>query len=164
VFDNINLAPTRRRGAELEGAWRAAQRLDLRASLALLQAQFRSGSYGGVDVSGKDVPLVPEVIAAAGFAWSFSAESRFNLNARYVGRQRYDNDQANRFAKRIPAYGLIDAKLERRATKRVTLALEARNLLDRRYYSYGIWDGASSFSAYPQAGRALYASLAWRPD
>ncbi len=164
VFDNINLAPTRRRGAELESAWRAAPRLDLRASAALLQAQFRSGTYGGVDVSGKDVPLVPQMIAAAGFAWSISAESRFNLNARYVGRQRYDNDQANRFARLIPGYGLIDAKLEQRVAKRVTLALEARNLLDRRYYSYGIWDGASSFSAYPQPGRALYASLAWRPD
>jgi len=164
VFDNINLAPTRRRGVELESAWRATRELDLRASLALQQAQFRSGTYGGVDVSGKDVPLVPEAIAAAGFSWSFSAESRFNLNTRYVGRQRYDNDQANRFAKRIPAYGLIDAKLERKVGKRATLALEGRNLLDKRYYSYGIWNGATSFSAYPQPQRTLYASLAWRLD
>ena len=52
----------------------------------------------------------------------------------------------------------------RRVARRVTLALEGRNLLDKRYYSYGIWDGAASFSAYPQPQRALYASLAWRLD
>src|SRR5947207_581153 len=84
-------------------------------------------------------------------------------NARYVGRQRYDNDQDNVFARRMPAYGLLDAKLEHRID-RVNVALEARNLFDKKYYSYGLWDGANSFVAYPQPGRAVYLSLAYRLD
>ena len=150
---NVNLAPTRRRGVEMEAAWRAMRTLELRAALGLLQAEFRDGN---------EVPLVPEAIATAGASWSFAERSRLNVNARYVGRQRYDNDQANRF-KRQPAYGLVDVKLEHRL-QRASFALELRNLLDKEYYSYGIWDGATSFSAYPQPERAVYLSVAYRLD
>ena len=162
VFDNINLPPTRRRGLELEGAWQAAASLNLRASFAWTDAEFRSGTIGGTDVSGKKVPLVPRVIATAGAAWSITSQQRFNLHARYVGRQYYDNDQVNAFA-RMPAYALFDAKFEQRAG-RASFALELRNIFDKEYYSYGIWTSAPTFSAYPQPGRALYASLAYRLD
>ena len=74
----------------------------------------------------------------------------------------YDNDAANLF-RRQPAYGLVDLKLEHRV-QRLTAALEVRNLFDEKYYSYGIWNGASSFSAYPQPERAVYLSLAYRLD
>ena len=163
VFDNINLPPTRRRGFELEGAWRAAPAIDLRASLALSDARFRSGVIGGTDVSGKHVPLVPQAIATTGVAWSMTGQRRLNVNARYVGRQYYDNDQANTF-RRMPAYTLVDAKLEQKLG-RATLAFEVRNLFDKEYYSYGIRNGAgTSFNAYPQPERALYLSLAYRLD
>jgi iron complex outermembrane receptor protein len=152
VFANVNLPPTRRRGIELEGAWRASPGLEWRAGLALLEAQFRA--------SGKDVPLVPETIATLGLSWSLAERTLLNVNSRYVGQQHYDNDPDNLFRKQ-PAYGLVDVKLERRM-QRVSLALEVRNLFDEKYYSYGIWNGASSFSAYPQPERAAYLTLAYR--
>jgi iron complex outermembrane receptor protein len=160
VFANINLQPTRRRGFELEAAWHAAAALDLRASLAWMQAQFKSGVYGGVDVSGKDVPLVPETIATAGAAWAFAPRSRFIASARYVGPQRYDNDQANVFRQQ-PDYTLVDLKVEH-SVRQFTLAFEVKNLFDVGYYSYGLWDGANSFSAYPAPGRAAYLTVAYR--
>jgi iron complex outermembrane receptor protein len=163
VFDNINLSPTQRRGLEIEAAGRMTQALELRAALALQEATFRSGTYGGTDVSGKDIPLVPEMIATAGASWSFSSMRRLNVNGRYVGHQRYDNDQANTFAKKMPAYALVDAKLAQRVG-RFEFAFEVRNLFDKNYYSYGIWNGATSFSAYPQSERTAYLSLAYRLD
>jgi iron complex outermembrane receptor protein len=156
VFANVNLPPTQRRGAEFEGSWRATPALEWRGSLALLEAKFRA--------TGRDVPLVPDAIATAGMSWSFAARSRLNLNARYVGRQRYDNDQDNVFARRMPAYGLLDAKLEHRVG-RVDLAFEVRNLFDKGYYSYGAVNFlGTGFSAYPAPGRAAYVSLAYRLD
>jgi len=152
AFANVNLAPTRRRGVELEALWRASRAVEWRAALALLEATFRT--------TGRDVPLVPEAIATAGVSWSFSPRSRLNVNARYVGPQRYDNDQDNAFRKQ-PSYTLVDVKLQHRIG-RAELALEVRNLFDERYYSYGFWDGGSSFFAYPQPERAAYVSLAWR--
>jgi iron complex outermembrane receptor protein len=158
---NINLQPTRRRGYEVEAAWRATPTLDLRASVAQMEAKFKSGTYGGVDVSGKDVPLVPNTIATVGLAWSFAARNRFIANARYVGPQRYDNDQANTFRKQ-PDYTLVDLKLEHTAGP-FTLALEVKNLFDEGYYSYGIKNFAgTSFDAYPAPGRAGYVTVAYR--
>jgi iron complex outermembrane receptor protein len=164
TFSNINLAPTERRGFELESAWRATPSIDLRAALALQQARFRSGVYGGVEVSGKTVPLVPEVLATAGVSWTYAARSRVNLSVRHVGRQRFDNDQANAFPRKMPAYTLADAKLEHALAQRWELALEVRNLFDKRYFSYAAETGPNSFSALPAPGRAAYASVAWRLD
>lgn len=164
---NINLSPTRRRGAELEAAWRATEALDVRAGVALLQAKFRSGTYGGVDVSGNDVPLVPNVLLAGGVSWTYAPRSRASLNARYVGPQRFDNDQANVFGRKQPAYGILDAKIEQALARAWRLALEVRNLFDRRYFSYGRIDDPrtpSTFSALPAPGRAAYVSLEWRMD
>ena len=164
TFSNINLSPTERRGLELEALWQTTPSLDLRAGLAFQQARFRSGVYGGVDVSGKTVPVVPEVLATPGASWSFAPRSRANLNVRHVGRQRFDNDQANTFPRQQPEYTLADAKLEHRLAPRWELALEVRNLFDKRYFSYGTATGATSFSALPAPGRAAYASVAWRLD
>jgi iron complex outermembrane receptor protein len=149
---NVNLEPTRRRGVETEAAWRVTRTLELRAAASLLQAEFRDG---------KEVPLVPEFIATAGATWSFAERSRVNVNARYVGKQRYDNDQANTFRLQ-PAYSLVDLKVEH-AVGRASFAVEVRNLFDEEYYSYGIVS-PPSFSAYPQAERAVYLSVGYRLD
>ena len=160
---NVNLSPTRRRGVELEAGWRASGSLDLRAGLALLEATFRSGVFGGVEVTGKRVPLVPERLVTAGASWTFAPRSTANVNARYVGKQRFDGDQANTFAREQPDYMVVDLKLEHRLLPRWDVAFEVRNLLDKRYFSYGAVTG-TTFSALPAPGRAAYASVAWRLD
>ncbi len=162
---NINLSPTRRRGLELEGNWHATPALDLRAGIAWQQARFRSGVYGGVDVSGKDIPLVPESIASVSASWHFADKTRFNANLRYVGAQRYDNDQANTFGRKQPDYSVVDLKLEHKL-ERVDLALEVKNLLNTRYYSTGRVDlfGTAVFTAFPAPERAIYATAGIRFD
>ncbi|HUQ25999.1 MAG TPA: TonB-dependent receptor [Burkholderiales bacterium] len=163
TFSNVNLQPTRRRGVELETRWRATQTLDLRAAAAWIDARFREGVYGGVDVSGNKVPLVPERIATAGLSWLFLARSRFNFNLRYVGRQRFDNDQTNTQPRQQPSYTVADLKLEQRLA-RWELAFEVRNLFNRKYFSYGTATGPDSFSALPASGIAAYATVGYRLD
>ena len=164
TFSNINLSPTEREGLEVEAYWHATSTLDLRGGLAFQRAHFRSGVYGGVDVSGKTVPLVPEVLATAGASWSFMPGGRFNLNLRHVGQQRFDNDQANTFARQMPEYTLADAKVEYRFAPRWEAALEVRNLFDKQYFSYGATTGPTTYSALPAPTRAAYLSVAWRLD
>jgi iron complex outermembrane receptor protein len=163
TFSNINLSPTLRRGIEAEADWRATSEVDMHAGLAWQQARFRSGVYAGIDVSGKDVPLVPEFIASLSASWRFAPASRVSANLRYVGEQRYDNDQANTFGRKQPDYVIVDAKLEHRVD-RVDLALEIKNLLNRKYYSYGVWNFATSFSAFPAPERAVYVTAGVRFD
>ena len=163
TLSNINLQPTRRRGLELESSWRATQTLDLRAAMAWIDARFREGVYNGVDVGGNKVPLVPERLATAGVSWLFLPKSRASFNARYVGRQRFDNDQDNTHQGQQPSYTVADFKLEQRLA-RWEVALEVRNLFNRKYFSYGTATSATSFSALPSAGIAGYVSVGYRLD
>ncbi|MEW6688965.1 MAG: TonB-dependent receptor [Pseudomonadota bacterium] len=154
---NTNLSPTRRRGLETEASWQATAALRLAAALHLREARFRSGVYGGVDVTGNDVPMVPRRTASLKLAWQFAAKSAFVADLRYVGTQRYDNDQANTFPTLMPAYAVADI----RVTHEVAgwrLAFSVNNLFDKRYYSYAVRNAAgTSFSAYPERPRWLSA-------
>lgn len=154
---NINLSPTRRRGLELDTHGSISSTLDAFASAALTRAEFRSGMYGGVDVSGNAVPLVPAQVLAAGGSWRSAGGTALSVFARYVGTQRFDNDQANTFMT-MPTYTTVNAKLTHQAGGWL-LAATLLNLTDRKYFSYGIRNAAgSSFNAYPAAGRALFVS------
>ena len=157
---NTNLSPTRRAGFELFGQARVSPRLDLSGSLVLQSAKFRTGTYGGVDVSGKDVPLVPRVLAELQAAWRLAPRTQLVASARYVGRQRYDNDQANAYPGLMPDYALADLKLSHSVGGwRLSAALD--NIFDKRYYSYGIvgsFGCATAVCAYPQAGRTWFLS------
>ncbi len=157
---NTNLSPTRRAGFELFGEASISSALELSASVVLQSAKFRTGVYGGVDVSGKDVPLVPRALVNLRATWRPAPRTRLVAAARYVGRQRYDNDQANAFPALMPDYALADLELSRRVGDwRLSVSLD--NLFDKRYYSYGIvgsFGCASAICAYPQAGRSLFLS------
>jgi len=157
---NTNLSPTRRTGFELFGEARVAASVELSGSLVLQSAKFERGVYGGIDVGGKDVPLVPRVLAQLQVAWRPAPRTQLLAALRYVGRQRYDNDQANAFPGQMPDYALADLKLSHRvAGWRLSAALD--NIFDKRYYSYGIVDSfgcATPVCAYPQAGRTWFLS------
>ena len=157
---NTNLAPTRRSGFELFGRAQVSPRLELSGNLELQSAKFKSGVYGGIDVAGKDVPLVPRTLAVLRAAWRMAPHTRLIASARYVGRQRYDNDQTNSFPELMPDYTLADLKLTREVGE-WRFAATVDNVFDKRYYSYGIVNSfgcATPICAYPQAGRTWFLS------
>ncbi len=159
---NINLSPTERRGIELNSAWQPQRDLKLTANYSYTEAKFREGSYGGVDVTGKDIPLVPRHGANLGLTWNLTGQTRIGTDAQYVGQQRFDNDQANTFARKIPSYVLVNAGIFHDINA-WRLSLGVKNLLDKKYFSYGILNSTStSFSAYPAAERTFFTSVEYR--
>lgn len=161
TFTNMNLSPTRRRGLELEGKMMVADRVDLAGHYAYTTARFREGTYGGVDVAGNDVPLVPKHRLGAALGWQAAPATRWTFAINHVGSQRYDNDQANRFHD-MPTYTIADIKISH-DIGRVHLAAGINNLFDKAFYSYGVVNGAfTSFNAYPEDRRNAYASIGYR--
>ena len=158
AFSNVNLPPTQRAGLELEGSFQPMSQLDLSAGLTRVEARFRGGEVGGVPVSDREVPLVPRLSLKMAAVWRPSEGTRLSLAARHTGRQRFDNDQANEFDA-MPSYTLVDIKVSQRSGRWLA-ALKIGNLLDRRYFDYGILGGfPSSPSVYPQSGRTVMFSL-----
>jgi iron complex outermembrane recepter protein len=157
---NINLPPTRRQGVELFGSERLSPALELSGNVISQTARFRSGEFGGIDVTGHDVPLVPRRLANLRAAWQATASTRVTAATRYVGRQRYDNDQANLF-REMPSYSVTDLKVAHRIG-RATWGLALNNAFDKRFYSYAIVDdptAPTTFSGYPEAGRTVMGTL-----
>ena len=154
---NANLAPTQRTGFELEGSWHPMSSLTLGASYRHTRSSFRSGVYEGISVAGKEVPLVPRQLLTLNAAWRIGDGHSVAASGRYVGNQRYDNDQINSFAL-MPTYSLVDLKYSY-TTGNWNWGVSADNLFDKRYYSYGIRNGAgTSFNAYPELGRRVMVS------
>ena len=158
---NINLSPTERRGIELDGAWQPLRDIKLTANYSYTEAKFREGSYGGVDVTGNDIPLVPRHGANTGLTWNLTSKTRITTDAQFVGKQRFDNDQANAFARKIPSYVLLNAGIFHDINA-WRLSLGVKNLLDKKYFSYGILTSSTSFSAYPAAERTFLTSVEYR--
>lgn len=161
---NVNLSPTRRTGLELSASWNARRDLDVSGHLNLQTAKFRTGTYGGVDVSGRDVPLVPRSLAAIRASWRPVHATQVNGAVRFVGEQRYDNDQANQFPRLMPAYALADLNLSYEFGV-WRLAGGVRNLFDKKYFSYGIINNftcSTPSCVYPEAGRTVFASAEFR--
>ena len=161
VGSNINLSPTRRDGFELQVTSKKVGDFDLGATYARTRAKFRSGTYGGVNVAGNEVPLVPRERLALNVGWQATQKTRATLNWMYVGSQHYDNDQANRFRK-MPSYSVTDLRVSH-LVGHWTFAVGVNNLFDEKYYSYGIVNGTyTSFNAYPEDRRNAYVSAEYR--
>ena len=158
---NTNLSPTRRSGAELTGQWTVAPRLDMGGSFTYQVAKFRSGVYGGVDVSGRDVPLVPRQLASLRLAWRVADKTLFGATGTFAGHQRYDNDQDNTFPRAMPAYTVVDMKISQE-WEGWKFSGAVNNFFNKKYFSYGVVDifGAcgTPTCVYPQAGRTLFTS------
>ena len=147
---NVNLAPTRRQGLELEYTEPLADAFKLHVNGALRRASFRAGVYAG-----KDLPLTPRRTLALRGEWQLTARQQVDLLVNHVGAQRPDFDNACR----MPSYTTLDLRYAVR-WQHVELAAGVSNLADRSYYTQAFGCVAGTVeSIYPEAGRAVTASV-----
>jgi len=170
---NTNLPPSLRRGLELDGAWQVTAALRLYGAYAYTDARFRSGVLPGggfaiganLDIAGKHVPLVPEHKLDLGVAWDLGARTRLTGTLTALSSQYMDNDEPNSLGTKIPAYGVVDAKLAREFGWG-RLGLAVNNVFDERYYTYAVRSPftADRYAVYPLPGRTLSLAAEIRVD
>ncbi len=154
---NVNLPPTRRTGLEVDGGTLLGQHWEIGIRYAYTEAEFRSGTYSGIDITGNEIPLVPRHKAGATLAWRPAEAWLFSAIVTFVGEQRYDNDQANTFDRKMPSYTLLDLNAAWTHGP-VTLRASVLNAANVMYYSYAAVDlftPGNAFNAYPAADRTL---------
>jgi len=166
---NTNLPPSRRRGVELDGAWRLTPALQLTGGYAYTDARFRDGvlaAFGGdVSIAGKRVPLVPEHKLNLGLAWELVPRTLLSASLTAVSEQFMDNDEPNSLGVKIPAYAIVDLKLAQEfGWGRLSAAIN--NLLDEQYYTYAVRSQftADRYAVYPLPGRTLSLAAEFRLD
>ncbi len=155
-FTNVNLDPTFRRGIENSVTYAFSDTLRFRGALSYTKSTFREGRF-----QGSDVPIVSDWTGSAGFGWDIVPKFVvFDLDGRYVGERRMDNDQRN-FQPTIPARKIFDAKIGGEY-EQLRWSLAAQNLLnDKNDFDYAVASTATfnRYNAYPLPGRILMARM-----
>lgn len=152
---NVNLDPTRRYGFENGAEYKLFEQLRLKGGLSYTRAQFDAGTW-----KGNDVPLVSRWTAMGGVSWdAWGKLAVLDVDLRYVGERRFDNDQAN-FQPMIPSQTLVDLRLGGEAGW-ARYSLSVQNLFDKDYFDYGIASSATygTYNAYPMPGRTFMGRL-----
>jgi iron complex outermembrane receptor protein len=152
TFSNVNLPPTRRNGLEVEGKGQVTPGLSAFANYTYATAKFREGAFAN-----NDVPLVPRNAVKVGMTWEFMPRTRISGLVTYTGEQVFDGDEANTFGRKMPSYTLADIKLSHEY-RGWQFDASAKNLFNQKYFSYGIFTGFPTFSAYPAPERSVFVS------
>ncbi|MGH8679589.1 MAG: TonB-dependent receptor domain-containing protein, partial [Burkholderiales bacterium] len=164
-FENVNLDPTRRYGSEIDVLWTPWPSIEFGANYAYTIAKFRGGTQGGVNLDGKNVPLVPRNRARLWGAKAWANRTRLTAEVSHVGEQYFDNDQTNSFVEQMPAYATVGLKLAHRIG-RLKLAASIENLTDRKYFTYAVRSlnplTPTNFNAYPAPERSFFVSAEYR--
>lgn len=152
-FANINLAPTRRDGLELDAEQVVAPSTTLLAHAATRRAEFRGG-----DRDGRTIPLVPKHEATLRLRYTGVERQTFEAGLQWVSASRIGDDWDNTCGERIPSRTRIDARwaVQWDAWE---FALTGTNLADRNDYAYRTRCDATLASVYPEPGRQLRVSV-----
>jgi iron complex outermembrane recepter protein len=149
-----NIARTRRRGVEASFTIDVSDRVRAFAGYGWQRATFGTplrvasphhplAVAGEIAVApGDRLPGVPAHAAKAGVSVAFSDALEAGLNARAQSAQFLRGDEAN-LQPPLPGFVVVDARLRRQITSRLALVAHAQNLLDARFYTFGmLGDGA----------------------
>jgi len=157
VFKNVNLPPTERRGVEMDVRWRANASATIEGGYSYTDAQFISGSVGGISVAGKQVPLVPLHKASMSAVWRASERTSMTFRTTYSGRARLDNDQQNTSTFQKPS-SLVSDLVVIHEKDQWRLRASVLNLTNESYFTYGGLSGGSYY-AYPAMGRSVLLTM-----
>jgi len=157
TFTNINLEKTERYGVENTASLQLSEDLRLKGTLSYTRALFR----GGVN-KGNDVPLVSRWTGGVGASWNVMGEAFvFDADARFIGKRRMDNDQAN-FQPQIPSHWVVDLKVGGKAQglgvpANLSWSFGVENVFNEKYFNYAIASAATfgTYNAYPMPGRTV---------
>ncbi|OAI52067.1 hypothetical protein AYO46_06760 [Betaproteobacteria bacterium SCGC AG-212-J23] len=155
---NTNLPPSRRQGAELDGAWQATATFRLSATYAYTDAKFREGTFPGAvgpddSIAGKTVPLVPRHKATLAASWDILPKTRLSAGFTAMSKQVLDNDEVNTLEQRIPAFRVLDLKLAQTVGP-ARIAFVVNNVFNQKYYTYAVRSQftADRYAVYPLPG------------
>ncbi|MBN2367026.1 MAG: TonB-dependent receptor, partial [Calditrichaeota bacterium] len=128
--------------------WAFIPSLRLFGWITFLHSDIRKNGQYSAGIRSNDVPYIPDISAYGKISWNFYREHEIALYSRYAGN-RFDDIQNSI---ELPAYFLLNAKLDLKFGEYVIIFLTGENLLDKKY---DIWKGFSAPGLTGYAGIRL---------
>jgi len=126
---NVNLDKTQRNGATLSLVNQISSKLSIKTELGLVNAQFKSGTFDGNDISG-----VADKIAKIRTDYQFQDNLITHLELHYTGEKFAQGDNANVFGK-LDSISIINAGISYQQ-KNWNFKLKINNLTDEKYAEF----------------------------
>lgn len=139
-----NAVKSESRGAEIDLAWAATDRMNVFASVGLLKTEFKDfnlADYGNFD--GRPFPNAPEQSIALGFRWTGDNGLFAAASAKYTGSSRSMIEQGVADPVKLKSHTVVDAEIGY-AWDQARLTAYATNLFDEEYFTYESGPGASA--------------------
>ena len=156
-----NIGATQRVGTDLSGdaEWNA---FDLRASYGFVNATFESaytdlspdnpGANANGDIvvkPGDRMPNIPRSSAKLNLSYAETQSFRVAVGAQLESSQYLRGDEAN-LERPLPGYVVFNAEVDYQLTKNLAFYVDADNILDRRYATFGLYSDPTGNGAFPQ--------------
>ena len=147
---NVNIAPTKRNGIELEGGVDVSSRVALSASVQNMKALFNGGANAG-----KHIPLVSEQVANARVTYRMDDKQTLETAYRFVGSSYVGDDVSNTCGNKTPAIRMLDG-LYRWKNSAFDFSLGVTNMTNALSYAFAY---KCSSGIYPDLGRTFRAAM-----
>jgi iron complex outermembrane receptor protein len=139
VLKNIDQSTIK--GMELEFVAKATDALSLTGGLGWLDTNVDKAELRGVDLSGNELPLAPELTATLAVDWaipiSTALELALHADGSYAAKQYFDIFNTDRLAN--DSYALLNLRAAvRSANDHWEVAAWGKNLTDEFYFTYGL--------------------------
>jgi iron complex outermembrane receptor protein len=152
-----NLDAATVKGAELSGAWRPLDGLEITGGLVALDTEIEqgvdaSGAVNAATFDGKPLPFASELSATLGVRheWLLAGDVRAGVELFAKHQSAYFLDAEGRADRRQDAVTLVDAKARLMLNDRLELAIWGRNLADEDYALSGYgFVGYDTFRSQP---------------
>ena len=156
-----NVGDTERRGAELglHASWRD---WDASINYGFVDATFRSAfteqspfnpgadANGNIFVRrGNELPNIPRNGVKLSVGWLATPRLHLALQVVSTSGQYLRGDEANLQAQ-LSGYSVFNLDVDYRITDIVTLSIEAQNIFDSRYATFGLYGDPKGLGTYPQ--------------
>ena len=134
----INLGASEVKGGEVELTVRATEGLNLFSMLGIVDAKAVRGVANGVDVSGRNLQIAPDITASAGFELEGTLRKKLRYAVRvdgiYTGKQYFD--LSNDPIRTQGGYTLINGRIRFSGLDdRVGFSIWGKNLTDKLIYT-----------------------------
>ena len=132
-----NVPSSFRRGIELQGQWQSETGLFLSAMGSFNDARIREYPVAELDTVYENVRpvLTPQFMGQLTAGYQFFGWAEFSLTGRYIGEQFIE--PTNQPDLRVPASFVLNARLRLAWIEDWVVEVDAFNLLDTLYYTYG---------------------------
>jgi len=151
-YANVNLDPTRRRGAEVEVSWKLGAMGSVKLAQSYIDARFTSGAYAG-----NELPLVSRNKTSIQASWNASNLGEYSALVHYVDSRHFDGDYGNAGGM-LGGYTTLDLQ-GAWDLKPWRITVKLLNAFDRKYAPEAVFSGSTSrYSYWPADGRALFVS------